>query len=113
MSHHFTNEQAILADKLNLETAKIAWHELQGHFARGAAIYVDPSLDLIGVAKLMAEDDSATIDKLMKQGQLGLVTETQAHDFFNHNTMMWAVVIAPWVLVQPCMPANETTRPSI
>ena len=31
--------EALLHDKLNLETARIHWQELQPHFARGAAVY--------------------------------------------------------------------------
>ena len=94
--------EALLHDKLNLETARIHWQELQPHFARGAAVYVDSHLDLIGIAKLMADDDSATLAKLMQQGQFGVVSETQARQFLADNQAMWAVVVAPWVLVQPC-----------
>ena len=82
--------EALLHDKLNLETARIHWQELQPHFARGAAVYVDSHLDLIGIAKLM------------QQGQFGVVSEAQARQFLADNQAMWAVVVAPWVLVQPC-----------
>ena len=94
--------EALLHDKLNLETARIHWQELQPHFARGAAEYVDSNLDLIGIAKLMADDDSDTLAKLMQQGQFGVVSEAQARQFLADNQAMWAVVVAPWVLVQPC-----------
>ena len=94
--------EALLHDKLNLETARIYWQELQPHFARGAAVYVDSNLDLIGIAKLMADDDSDTLAKLMQQGQFGVVSEAQARQFLADNQAMWAVVVAPWVLVQPC-----------
>ena len=94
--------EALLHDKLNLETARIHWQELQPHFARGAAVYVDSNLDLIGIAKPMANDDSATLAKLMQQGQFGVVSEAQARQFLADNQAMWAVVVAPWVLVQPC-----------
>ncbi|WP_373813542.1 DUF2288 family protein, partial [Neisseria dentiae] len=36
----------LLNSKLNLETARISWNELQPHFARGAAVYVSADLDL-------------------------------------------------------------------
>lgn len=89
-----------LQEKLNLETARIAWQELQPHFARGAAVFVDAGLDLLTVAKWMAEDNSAEIGKLMQQQQFGVVSE-QAHEFLRNNQEMWALVVAPWVLVQP------------
>lgn len=92
----------LLNDKLNLETARINWQELQPHFARGAAVYVSPDLDLIQTARLMADDDTATLGKLMQQGKFGVVSEAQAQQFVADNQAMWAVVVAPWVLVQPC-----------
>lgn len=95
-----TQERPYLNDKLNLETARIAWHELQPHFARGAAVYVAPDLDLVNIAHLMAEDNSSAIALLMREGKLGLVSEAQAQQFWQDNPLMWAVVVAPWVLVQ-------------
>ena len=96
-----------LNDKLNLETARIHWEELQAHFARGAAVFVDNSLDLIDTARLMADNNSHEIGKLMAEGKFGLVTEQQARQFLVHNQEMWAVVIAPWVLIQPCLDAEH------
>ena len=90
-----------LHEKLNLETARIAWQELQPHFARGAAVFVDPSLDLLTVAQWVADDNSAEIGKLMQQQQFGVVSEQQAREFLRNKQEMWALVIAPWVLVQP------------
>lgn len=92
----------LLNDKLNLETARISWNELQPHFARGAAVYVSADLDLIQTARLMADDNAAVLGELMKQGRFGVVSEDQARCFLAANQAMWAVVVAPWVLVQPC-----------
>jgi len=46
MSEH-TEDREILRAKLNQETAKAGWAELQPFFARGQTIYVAPELDLI------------------------------------------------------------------
>ncbi len=94
--------EPLLDDKLNLETARIDWQELQPHFARGAAVYVAADLDLISIARMMADDDSAALAELMQQGKFGVVSEAQARQFLAVNQAMWAVVVAPWVLVQPC-----------
>ncbi|MGB4881773.1 MAG: DUF2288 domain-containing protein [Neisseria sp.] len=91
-----------LSDKLNLETARIEWQELQPHFARGAAVYISPDLDLLSVANLVADDNSSVIATLMQQNKFGMVTEELARTFLANNQAMWAVVVAPWVLVQPC-----------
>lgn len=97
-----TMSQPLLHEKLNTETARIAWEELQPHFARGAAVYVAPDLDLVEIARHMAEDRTAALAPLMEQGKFGVVNEDQARAFLAVNQEMWAVVVAPWVLVQPC-----------
>ncbi|STZ76185.1 DUF2288 domain-containing protein [Bergeriella denitrificans] len=94
--------EPLLHEKLNTETARIGWRELQPHFARGAAVYVAPDLDLIEVARQMAADDTAALKPLMDAGRFDVVSETQAQQFFDEDRDMWAVVVAPWVLVQPC-----------
>ena len=86
---------------LQVEIARGFWQELQPHFARGATVFVDPSLDLLTVAQWVADDNSTEIGKLMQQQQFGVVSEQQAHEFLRSNQEMWALVIAPWVLVQP------------
>lgn len=91
----------LLNEKLNLETARIPWQELQPHFARGAAVYVSTDLDLVETARMVADDNAAELGRLMQAGRFGLVSEEQARRFFAANQEMWAVVVAPWVLVQP------------
>lgn len=86
---------------LNQHTAKIHWHELQPHFARGRVLYLAPELDLIAVAQAMLQDNSAYIAELIEQQKIAPVTEQQALDFYQSNRQMWAVVLAPWVLAQP------------
>ncbi len=98
--------EPLLQEKLNTETARIRWQDLQPHFARGAAVYVAPDLDLITIAKQMADDDTAALAPLMAQGKFGVVSEDQARTFLAADQTMWAVVVAPWVLVQPCESAS-------
>lgn len=90
-----------IEDKLNLETARIAWAELQPYFARGQCIYVAPELDLIHIARLIAKDETSALAPLIQQGQVGQVSDEQARLFYQQNQSMWAVVVAPFVLVQP------------
>ena len=42
-----TDPSLLLRAKLEGETSKIAWRELQRFFANGTAIYVAPALDLV------------------------------------------------------------------
>ena len=85
---------------MNLETARIAWKELQRFFASGAAIHVSDELDLVEVAFQMSEDNAAQIQQWMVAGKLGKVTDEQAARWFETDSLVWAVVVSPWVLVQ-------------
>lgn len=85
---------------LNAEIAKIHWHELQVHFARGRVIYIAPTLDLVNVAGEILQDNSQYIATLIEQEQIHAVTAEQAQQFYAHNQILWAVVLPPWVLVQ-------------
>lgn len=94
-------ELAELVAKLNAETAKIAWSELQTFFASGMAVYVSHKLDLIKVACELAEDNSDQVEDWMKQGLVANVSDEQASAWLESDILVWATVIHPWVLVQP------------
>lgn len=93
-----------LEQKINLETAKIRWHELQRFFASGNAIAVDASLDLTQVAAQIAADNAAQIKQWMDAGLVDVVKDSQALQWYEADSEVWAVVIKPWVLVQPITP---------
>lgn len=88
-------------DKLNTETALIPWAELQRFFAQGRAIVVDASLDLIEVGSEMASDNAEQIQAWMTSGKISPVSDQQAQTWLTESNSVWAVVIKPWVLVQP------------
>ncbi len=90
-----------LQQKLNLETAQIRWHELQRYFSSGNAIFVDTSLDLIEVATQISEDKASQIKIWMQSGLLDVVKDSQAALWYEEDATVWALVIKPWVLVQP------------
>lgn len=93
-----TNE---LEQQINLETAQIHWRELQRFFAGGNAIAVDPSLDLTHVTAQIAADNSTQLKQWMDTGLVDAVKDTQALEWYETDALVWAVVIKPWVLVQP------------
>ncbi len=88
-------------DLLNAQTAKIAWEELQKHFARGVVIKVAPELDLVQVAAQVIADDKAQVEAWMASGQVANADDDDARTWVASQPMFWAVVVAPWVLVQP------------
>lgn len=94
------NDQKVEKAKLNLETAQIAWSELQRFFAQGSVIWVDNSLDLIDVAHHIARDDSAAIKQWMKDKKVAQVSDDQAKAWLAADCDVWSVVVRPLVLVQ-------------
>ncbi len=94
------DESSELMTKLNRETSRIYWTELQRFYAQGAVLVVAPELDLVATAVAIANDDAETISALMKSGQLQKATEELAVNWLADNCEVWAVVVAPWVLVQ-------------
>jgi len=87
--------------KINLETSKLAWADLLPFFAKGMAIYVSHKLDLIVVAYALAEDNKQQLETWMAEGLFSNVSDEQASAWHESNVTVWAVVIKPWVLVQP------------
>nr|WP_324257930.1 DUF2288 domain-containing protein [Cellvibrio fontiphilus] len=90
-----------IEQQINLETAQIRWHELQRFFASGNAIAVDPTLDLTHVAAQIVADNATQIKQWMDAGLVDAVKDSQAQQWYEENAIVWAVVIKPWVLVQP------------
>lgn len=95
-----TNQQEILRSKINRETARIAWKELQRHFASGYTVAVSTDLDLIEVALQMSADNMVQFAEWLSAGKVGKVTDEQAAAWYESGAEMWSVVISPWVLVQ-------------
>jgi len=90
----------LLHAKLNAEAARLHWSELQPHYARGAVVKVAPDLDLIAVAVCMARDDKEAIEGWLAGGGMVRADDVDARDWEKRNPVLWAVVVAPWVLVQ-------------
>ncbi len=103
---------AALRHKLNSETGRIAWPQLQRHFARGVVIHVSPQLDLVEVACHVAMDARDQVAAWMDAGGLGPADARQAADWHARNAEFWAVVTAPWVLIQECRDDDERGRRS-
>ncbi len=95
-----------LAAELNRETAKIAWRELERFYARGVVIEVDAHSDLIEVAAAMRRDDTDRVENWLQEGAVVRPDDTRARQWSDADSVLWAVVVAPWVLVQEPTPAN-------
>ncbi|CAA0089763.1 Uncharacterised protein [Zhongshania aliphaticivorans] len=95
-----SSESSELLIKLNRETSKILWKDLQRFYAQGAVLVVAPGVDLVATAASVANDEAEEISALMKNEKLIKATEYIATTWLAENCEVWAVVVAPWVLVQ-------------
>jgi hypothetical protein len=103
-------ERELERARLNGETAKIPWSELQRYFAGGKLLWVTAELDLVDSAWAIQQDDLQTVQAWTASGQLAPATDAQARLWFEREVLLWAVVVKPWVLVQEIATATEDAR---
>lgn len=97
-------EKKLLHAKLNTETSQIAWSELLRYFAGGLVIVVSSELDLVEVAARFSIDDKAAVEGWLHEGKIAKATDEQAMAWVDADSLLWAVVARPWVLVQENKP---------
>ena len=95
---------AALRAEFHSQTARIAWHDLQPHYARGAVVLVQEGMDLVEVAIQLRRDNKAQFEAWIASGEVAGVTDEVAKAWYDRNPEVWAVVGAPWVLVQETPP---------
>jgi hypothetical protein len=86
--------------KLNHETARMHWEELQRFFAAGLVVVVDNTLDLIEVAVAFTNDDRPAVEAWMGQQKVAKASDADAAAWLAQSAQLWTVVVRPWILVQ-------------
>ena len=99
----------LLAAKLNLETARMPWAELERFFAAGKLIVVAPGFDLLQAAVAIARDDQEQVGAWIAQQTLAKVSDAQAGAWSAAQAQLWTVVVSPWILVQAADSAVPAT----
>ena len=89
-----------LRTKINRETARLPWAELERHYAQGSVIFVSPELDLVDVAVRISHDDKDSVTRWMADSKIGKVTDAQAQAWTEGQAVLWTSVVSPFVLVQ-------------
>ena len=87
-------------DLLNAQTGRIGWSELARYFARGMVVCLARGEDLVAVAETLIDDDAEAVNQLYAKGLLHRALDEDAIRWQEEATEFWAVVVAPWVLVQ-------------
>ena len=95
-----TTPSDLLRAKLNLETAQLQWSELERHFARGDVIKVAIGTDLVDAALHVAENNTDIVQAWLSEGRIARAEMCDAEDWHARKPQFWAVVVAPWVMVQ-------------
>ena len=95
-----SNQPASLLEKLHNQTAQISWRELQRYFAQGKVLRVDADLDLVQIASALAEDNINLLTPLIEQQLIAAPSDDRARHWYEADTLLWSVVVAPYVLVQ-------------
>jgi len=65
----FETPETVTKESINLETAKIAWKDLEVYFASGNVIHVSPELDLTNVALQITQDNAEQLKDWMNSGE--------------------------------------------
>lgn len=89
-----------LKQKLNMETAKLHWKDLQLFFAKGNLLRVEPSEDLLTVAEYIASNNQTQIEQLIAESKIAFATPEWVKNNCKTDTLLWTVVVAPYVLCQ-------------
>ena len=107
MNETSETDPAVIRQKLNHDTAKIKWGALHEHQQQGCVIAVSADLDLIDVACEFTFDNFDQVKAWLQQTQITKVGDEQAQQWKIEDRELWAVVVAPWVLVQEQMPGTN------
>ena len=89
-----------LRTNLNMQTGKILWPEIQRCFARGVVLVVDHHADLLKIAADIVHANQAVVEDCLAAGELKRASVEDARSWQKRDPLFWAVVAAPWVLVQ-------------
>lgn len=100
MADSNADREALLRREYHDQTARIHWHELQTYYAAGSVVAVAEDLDLVEVAVQLGMDNTGCFQNWIDTGQVTAVSDEQALAWYDSNEELWAVVAAPWVLVQ-------------
>lgn len=93
------DDETLYADLVG-QTARIEWAELERFFAKGQILKIAPALDLVDVAMAMVRDRVDSVGAWRETGEIDALDTDTARRWAEGETILWAVVTPPWILVQ-------------
>lgn len=97
----------LIRQKLNHDTARIRWSALAEPQQQELVVRVSTDLDLIEVGCQFTLDNREQVKAWMDAAQVTKVDAEQAAEWLAQDRELWAVVVAPWVLVQEPKPGTN------
>lgn len=88
-------------EKLEKYTGVVDWSYLKPHYESGALIYVDPTLSITEVGQTITDDNKSQIEAWLKSGDILKPSDLHAEWWTNNPEDFTALVVSPFVLMQP------------
>jgi len=108
MNYAMVNSDEITTvEQLEKYTGEIRWSYLKPHFEAGSLIWVSPELELTTVGQAMAEDESESVQAWKKKGLVLIPSDPHADYWESIDAAFRALVVSPFVLVQPLEEAES------
>ncbi len=88
-------------DKLEKYTGEVDWSYLRPHHETGALLWIDPALSIVEVGRAIAEDDTETVVRWRRSGDLVKPSAPHVAHWEETGARFLALVVSPFVLIQP------------
>ncbi len=88
-------------EKLEKYTGEVDWSYLKRHYQNGALVWVDPELSLTEVGHAISIDDADRVKAWRKSGDLITPSAPHAVHWEESEARFLALVVSPFVLIQP------------
>ena len=95
------NDPSDTGEKFDKYSGLVDWNDLLPHFKSGVLLYVDPALAIAEVGAAVADDDKARVEGWLACGDLVRPGEPHADYWASSNAKFTALVVSPFVLIQP------------
>jgi hypothetical protein len=95
------SDPSSLLEKLEKYTGEVDWAYLKPHYRNGALVWVDPALSITEVGHAFSIDDTDRVLAWRKSGDIVTPSEPHAAHWDENPARFIALVVSPFVLIQP------------
>ena len=95
------SEEVTTTEKLEKYTGEVRWSYLKPHFEAGSLIWISPELTITEAGKAITDDESGRVESWKKEGLVLIPSQPHADYWESIDAAFCALVVSPFVLVQP------------